>query len=189
MRREFGIRADAVVGLYVGALNDVKDTLVAARATRSACSQGAEFVLLVAGEGPLRGAVQAEGGEHVRVLGFRHDVSRLNALADVFVLPSRREGLSYALLAAMAAGAAPIVSDIPGNVEAVGDTGVIVPVGDVAALADTLTRLVADPEARRQLGVEAQARVKAEFREDVMLERTRAVYDSVCKEHRQRRTS
>lgn len=182
VRAEIDVPRDTTVALYVGALDDVKDPLVAVRATVAACRRGARLVLLVAGDGPLRSAVQAEGGEHVRVLGFRRDVARLNSVADVFVLPSRREGLSYALLEAMASGAAPVVSDVPGNVEAVGESGVVAPTGDVTAFAEALARLVEDPGSRDRLGTQARARVEREFREDVMLARTGAVYDAVIEE-------
>ena len=64
---------------------------------------GAPFVLLVAGDGPLAGAL---AGERVRMLGQRDDVPALLAAADILVLPSAREGLSFALLEAMAAGLA-----------------------------------------------------------------------------------
>lgn len=182
IRAELGVPADTPIALYAGGLEDVKDPLVAVRAAVDACRRGAKLVLLVAGDGPLRASVQADGGEHVRVLGFRKDVARLNSIADIFVLPSRREGLSYALLEAMACGAAPIVSDVPGNVEAVGESAIVAPVGDVAAFAGALTALAQDSATRERLGAQARVRVQREFREDVMLERTRAVYEAVSEE-------
>jgi len=186
-RAELGLPPDVAVALYVGKLDDVKEPLVAVRATVDACRHGARLVLLVAGDGPLRSAVRAEGGEHVRVLGFRRDVGRLHSVADVFVLPSRREGLSYALLEAMAYGATPVVTDIPCNVEAVGKRGVVLPAGDVAAFAGALARLVEDPDTLDLLGTQARERVEREFREDVMLAQTGAEYDAVVEERGRRR--
>jgi glycosyltransferase involved in cell wall biosynthesis len=64
------------------------------------------------------------------------DVRPVLEAADVFVLPSRREGLSVALMEAMSAGLACIVTDLPGNRALIehGETGLVVPVGDVTAL-------------------------------------------------------
>jgi glycosyltransferase involved in cell wall biosynthesis len=68
-----------------------------------------------------------------------------------------------AALEAMAHGVATVVSDGPGNPEAVGDAGVVVPVGDVEAWTGALARLAADPEERARLGAAARARVAHEF--------------------------
>ena len=89
------------------------------------------LVLLVAGEGPLSAQVAARAGPAVRPLGFRSDPGALLAAADLLVLPSEREGLSLAVLEAMAHGRPVVVSDGPGNPDAVGEAGVVVPVGDV----------------------------------------------------------
>ncbi len=98
------------------------------------------------------------------------------AAADFFVLPSHREGLSFSLLEAMGLGLPPIVSDAPGNLEAVGDAGIVVPRGDGAGLAAAFRRLLDEAE-RRSLGESARARVAERFRAEEMLRRTRGVYD------------
>ena len=126
-RAQLDLPAGTTVALFVGKLEDVKEPLVAVRATVEACSRGTEVTLVVVGDGPLRSSVIEEGGDCVRVLGFREDIAKLNAAADLFILPSRREGLSYALLEAMSFGVCPIVSEIPGNVEAVGHAGIVCP--------------------------------------------------------------
>ena len=86
-------------------------------------AQGAPLTLLVAGDGPLRAKVDATASGTVRILGQREDPSRLLAAADIFVMPSQREGQSVAVLEAMRAGLALVVSDGVGNPEAVGDAG------------------------------------------------------------------
>jgi len=85
------------------------------------------------------------------------------AWADCFVLPSRREGLSNALLEAMAAGVACIANDIPPNRETLagGDAGQLVPVEGVDALASTMEELIVDPEMLERLGHAAWDRAKA----------------------------
>jgi glycosyltransferase involved in cell wall biosynthesis len=77
--------------------------------------------------------------------------------ADVVVAPSRWDGLSLALLEAMASGAAIVASDVNGS-ESLGDAGVIVPPGDPEALAEEIDRLLEDAPRRRQLGVAARTR-------------------------------
>jgi glycosyltransferase involved in cell wall biosynthesis len=130
----------------------------------------------VAGDGPLADRVRGEG---VRALGFREDTARLLAASDLFVLPSAREGLSLALLEAMGHGLPCVVSDDPGNREAVGDAGVVHPVGDAPALAEALAALAADPDKRARLGAAARARVQERFTLERFLGDMRGVLDDV----------
>ena len=90
--------------------------------------------------------------------------------ADVVISPSRWEGMSLVFLEALACGAAVIVSDVAGS-QAVGDAGVIVPIGDHAALAREIDGLLADPSSRRRLGMAARER-SATFDLDLTLSRT-----------------
>ena len=162
-RAALDVAEDDVVALYLGRLEERKEPLVAVEAARSARERGAPVVLLVAGEGPLAGEVAERAGPAVRPLGHRADPARLLTAADVLLLPSAREGLAMAALEAMAHGLATVVSDGPGNPEAVGGAGVVVPVGDVEAWTATLGRLAADPDERARLGAAARARVADEF--------------------------
>ncbi|MGH2679407.1 MAG: glycosyltransferase [Actinomycetota bacterium] len=77
--------------------------------------------------------------------------------ADIVVAPSRWDGLSLALLEAMACGATIVASDVSGS-ESVGDAGVIVPPNDPRALADAIDTLLLDPDRRRRLGAAARSR-------------------------------
>jgi glycosyltransferase involved in cell wall biosynthesis len=110
------------------------------------------------------------------------------AIADVFVLVSEREGLSFALLEAMANGCAPIVSDVPANVEAVGAHGVIVPFHDVPSFARALRRLVHDRAETARIGARARERVRRMFSVAAMLEATQETYEDVLRARRSRRT-
>ncbi|MBW3653432.1 MAG: glycosyltransferase, partial [Actinobacteria bacterium] len=105
----------------------------------------------------------------IRPLGFRRDPERLLAAADIFVLPSEREGLSFAVLEAMGHGLAMVVCDGPGNPEAVGEAGIVVPAGDVGALAAALAALARDPARRAVLADAARERVAAQFTRERML--------------------
>ncbi len=182
-RAELGLGDGDVAALFLGELEARKAPLVAVAAARRAVSDGAPLVLLVAGDGPEAGAVRAWSSRVVRPLGFRRDPERLLTAADIFVLPSEREGLSFAVLEAMAAGLAMVVSDGPGNPEAVGDAGVVVPVGDVGALAAALGSLALDRERRERLGAAARERVRAQFSVEQMLDGVAAAYAAALELH------
>ncbi len=169
VRSELRLAADDVAVLYLGQLEARKDPLLAVRAATAV--PGA--VALVAGDGPQREELAAAGA---RMLGFRRDPERILAATDVFVMPSRHEGLSFAVLEAMAAGVACVVSDGPGNPEAVGDAGIVVPAGDEEALRAALAALAADPARRAQLAAAARARAAAAFSVPRFLERMGALY-------------
>jgi glycosyltransferase involved in cell wall biosynthesis len=178
VRRALGLGDDAVAVLFVGALEERKDPLGAIAAVQAAGERGPAVVLLLAGEGPLEGEVRARESATVRPLGQRGDLGDLYAAADLFLLPSHREGMSFALLEAMAHGLAPVVADGTGNAETVGAAGVVFPAGDVAAMAERLAELAADPEGRARLGEAARERVRTELSLDRFLAGTRAQYEA-----------
>jgi glycosyltransferase involved in cell wall biosynthesis len=178
-RTGLGLSDDSVAAVYLGSLEPRKDPLTAIRAAALARSRGLPLVLLVAGEGPLRGEIETHAGEGVRVLGFREDTARLLAAADLFVMPSSREGTSLALLEAMGHGLPVVVSDGPGNPEAVGDAGIVAPFGEEHAFAEALARLAADPAERRRIGAAARARVEREFDADSFVGGIERVYEEV----------
>jgi glycosyltransferase involved in cell wall biosynthesis len=171
-RRELRISEAEPVAIWVGSLDDRKDPHAALRAAKRAA-----VTLLLVGDGPLRATLEREGGAHVRVLGHRSDVPRLLDAADVFVLTSRREGFAFSLLEAMAHQLAPVVADVPENVEAIGDSGLVFDNED--GLVAALRRLVESPVERAALGERARRRVAELFDATEMARRTRAVYDDV----------
>jgi glycosyltransferase involved in cell wall biosynthesis len=164
------------VGLWVGSLDERRDPVAVVRAAERTSTS-----LLIVGEGALRRDVERAAEVHVRVLGPRADVPSLLAAADFFVLMSQREGLSFALLEAMAHGLPSIVADIPENREAIGDSGIAVPYGDEEAVAAAMRRLAGESE-RALLGKRAARRVAELFGAEQMLAKTRAVYEAVLAE-------
>ncbi len=109
----------------------------------------------------------------IRLLGYREDVPELLRAADIFVLPSHREGLPMSIIEAMLSGLPVVATDIRGSREQVvpGETGEIVPVGDPAALAAALNRLAADPPLRQAYGAAARRRGLAFYDEAKVLDR------------------
>lgn len=180
-RAVLGLADDAVAVLYAGQLEPRKDPLTALRAAQRAHAADPRVVLLIAGTGPCESELRSVAGEETRLLGQRSDVPRLLAAADVFVMPSHREGLSYAVLEAMGHGVATVVSDGPGNPEAVGDAGLVVGVGDVDGLAAALSRLAADAPARAALAEAGRERIATELSAARMVAATGAVYDAVLR--------
>jgi glycosyltransferase involved in cell wall biosynthesis len=129
--------------------------------------------LVFVGDGPLRAELQRQAGNRVSFLGQRADVSELLAGFDVFVLPSNTEGMSIALLEAMAAGCPIVVTAVGGNVELIRhmQTGLVVLPNDEAALRTAIERLLADPALATQLGTAARAVAEKHHSVKAMTER------------------
>jgi glycosyltransferase involved in cell wall biosynthesis len=176
-REALSVEPDSYVTLFVGELSERKQPVQFAEGVARARLERPRIVGVLAGEGPLRGRLEPMAGDGLRLLGERRDVTALLAAADAFVLPSRWEGLSYAVLEAMSLGLATVVSDGPGNPDAVGDAGLVFPVGDVEALASSLARLAREPELDRSLGQAAVARARERFSLSGMIAATAEVYE------------
>jgi glycosyltransferase involved in cell wall biosynthesis len=141
-------------------------------------------LLVVVGDGPQREAldrhVAALGLEpRVRFAGQQRDVAPWLAALDVFALPSTaNEGVPQALLQAMFAGV-PCVTTAVGAIPEVardGDTALVVPAGDAAALADAIGRLLADRSLGARLAAAARAFVVPRFGLDTMLDRMETAF-------------
>jgi glycosyltransferase involved in cell wall biosynthesis len=145
----------------------------------------AEVRFALVGDGPERGALHQQIHrlglrDVVHLLGTRYDVPAILAHAAAFCLPSRAEGLSNAIMEAMAARLPVVATDAGGNAELVRDglTGFVVPVGAAAAMARRLVDLLSDPERARAMG--RRGRNVAE--RELSLERKQAAYrDLYCR--------
>lgn len=95
----------------------------------------------------------------VRLSGYRDDIAEQYAAANIVCLPSYREGLPKSLVEAAACGRAVVTTDVPGCRDAItpAETGLLVPVKDAVALADTIQSLIEQPERRRQMGLAGRA--------------------------------
>jgi glycosyltransferase involved in cell wall biosynthesis len=182
VRRELGLDKSTLAVLYLGQLEERKDPETAVRAVLETRQRGADAVLLVAGSGPLEQRLQAHAGPALRLLGFREDADRLYDAADTFVLPSSREGQSFALLEAMSHGLPLLVADGAGNAETVGPAGLVFPFGDAGALAEQLGALASDPALRERLGEAARGRARSSFGLEEFRERVAAAYRAALKE-------
>jgi glycosyltransferase involved in cell wall biosynthesis len=145
--------------------------------------------LLVAGDGPLRGSLEARAGARapegsVWFLGYRSDMRSLMGASDILAFPTSGdlgEGFGLAALEAMAAGR-PVVATRVGSLPEIvshEETGLLVEPGDPERLSEALVTLAVDPGLRRRLGDKGRERASTSFALDSMVDRTLSVYREV----------
>ena len=184
VRQQLGIGPDDRLIVAVGNLYPVKGHAYLIEAIAELAERHPRLHLAIAGRGHLECELLARArrrniSQRVHLLGLRSDVGAVLAAADVFALPSLSEGLPLALLEAMFA-ARPIVATEVGEVGAAlgrGDAGLLVPPGNVSALADALDQLLTNPERARTLAAHAQQRASSEYDVSHMIRRYRSLYD------------
>jgi len=183
LRIELGVPADRAFGLFVGRLAPQKnlDCLVDAMASLPARKR--PWLALV-GEGPLRGHLQERIlecglGDAMSFTGERADATMLMQAADFLVLPSHFEGLSNALLEAMAGGCPVIASAVGGTPELIEHerTGLLFPPADAAGLAACIVRLWDDASLRARLSRQAREHVARSYGIALQVAATAAVYE------------
>jgi glycosyltransferase involved in cell wall biosynthesis len=143
--------------------------------------------VVIIGDGPLRKELEEQARElgitqHVVFAGFRSDVPELLPGFDVFVLPSIAEGLSLALLEAMASKLPVIASDVGGIPEVFGDEdiGRLIPSKDIPALANAMLEICSlDQKNKLLLGENARKRIENEFNIDFMCRKLVGLYESL----------
>ena len=170
VRAELGLGPDTrLVGL-VGRLTRQKGADLLVAALPSLVTSWPQLRCLFVGDGMLgpelrRRAAALEVAPHCVFLGPRHDVADLVAILDLVVLPSRSEGLPFALLEAMALAKPVVATRVGGNPEVVEDgrTGLLVPPEDPVALARAVRFLLDHPAEAAAMGQRARERVLRDF--------------------------
>lgn len=190
-RRALGAdHRDLLVG-SVGRLVGVKgqDLLIDAFARTASRYPNARLVLV--GDGPTRADLESRAARagldgSVRFLGLRDDVADLLPGFDVYVQPSRNEGMGRALAHAMAAGLPVVASDAPGPASLVGrdGAGVLVSAGGVEELAEALEELVSCPARRQWLGDRARRRATEFWSEGDMVDAIEGLYGALIPDPR-----
>jgi glycosyltransferase involved in cell wall biosynthesis len=191
VRSLLGLGDQSRVVLTVARFAEQKDhhTLLDAVPAVLAREPQARFVW--AGSGPLeeeiRKAVRSRGlDERVIFLGHRQDIPDLMSASDLFVLPSRFEGLPLTVLEAMAAGLPIVATRVCGTAETVQDrvTGFLVEPGASQALAVAISELLADPRRAAQLGARGRVRALRVFGIGRMARETFDLYDELLRQSR-----
>jgi glycosyltransferase involved in cell wall biosynthesis len=180
LRRELGLPVDGPLVLFVGFFSREKcpDLLFDAWTDTFAASPASALVIVGASrsdyyeiDGSMADRVRADAqrlgcADRLRLVEHTTSIEQYYRAADIFVLPSLREGLPNALLEAMACGLASIASRLPGVTDsAVTDDvdGLLVEPGSREGLASALGRLLGDAELRRRLGCGARQTIEARF--------------------------
>jgi sugar transferase (PEP-CTERM/EpsH1 system associated) len=186
VRRELGLQVDAPIVIQIARLDYLKDHATAVRSMARVVREKPAARLLLVGEGPeersIRTQVEQLGlGGSVHFLGLRKDVARLLQAADLFLLSSISEGIPLTVIEAMCAGLPVVCTQVGGTAEVVidGETGLLAPAGDDAAIAGAMLRLIGDPARRQMMGDAGRQRARQLFSETTMVEHYAGLYEEM----------
>jgi glycosyltransferase involved in cell wall biosynthesis len=170
----------------VGALHARKGQDLLLESLAALVARGVAAELTLVGEGPARFALESQArtlglGARVRFTGRVESVDRELRNADVLAVPSRLEGLPFAVLEGFAAGLPVVAAALPGLDEVIdsGRNGLLVPPEDVAALTGALAGLALDPPARLGLARAGRREFEQRFTLERMVRETEALYAEV----------
>ncbi|MBI1284107.1 MAG: TIGR03088 family PEP-CTERM/XrtA system glycosyltransferase [Thiobacillus sp.] len=186
--------AGSIVFGSVGRMAEVKDYPTLTRAfiqllrQHPALAERARLVII--GEGPARATcldlLQQAGLGHLAWLpGERHDIADIMRALDVFVLPSKNEGISNTILEALASGLPVIATAVGGNVELVADgvNGTLVKAGSAEDMAQALLNCLHEPDRITRQGKQARLDAEQRFSIPAMAEAYSAVYEQTLRNH------
>jgi glycosyltransferase involved in cell wall biosynthesis len=183
LRRAMGLEEGRFVVMQVGRLSPQKDPLAFVEGAALVARERPDAQFVLVGEGPLAGVV----AERAQVLGldgsvclsgWRDEAFRLMAGADVISLTSRWEGMPHVLLEAMACSRPVVSTAVNGCPEVVadGETGFLVPPGDVGSWAERVVDLLNDPARGEEMGRRGRDRVEEQFSLQKMVTRIEDLY-------------
>jgi glycosyltransferase involved in cell wall biosynthesis len=183
LRRELEIeRAAPIIG-FVGHLDERKGIHTLLPAIKQVHSQFPAPIFLLVGEGQLEchirnWCLQHKIDSNVRLVGFRDDIPEIMKSIDMLVLPSLWEGFGIVLIEAMAAAKACVTTNVSSMPEIVvdGETGLIVPANDAAALSDAIIKLLMKPQLLSELGENGRQRVFNMFTLSGMVDRLESIF-------------
>jgi glycosyltransferase involved in cell wall biosynthesis len=188
LRASFGFEEEAPLILFAGRLAEQKRVIDLLKALDLLRHIQPDVCAVIAGDGPLRSRLEESAQAYhlngrVRFVGHRDDIPQLVAGADLVVLPSAYEGLPNVVLEAMHFRKPVVASRAPGTTEVIsdGETGLLVPVGNVPLLARAMRDILRDRAFAHRLGEAGRARVEAEFRADQMIARFAELYEDLAR--------
>jgi glycosyltransferase involved in cell wall biosynthesis len=174
----------------VGELTPLKGQEEFLQAARAVVNECPHAYFIIAGtdhsaDGKHRGRLEQliaelDLSDHARLVGWLEDSAAFYCGLDLFVSASHTESFGLAIAEAMASGAAVLATATDGARELVtaGETGFLVPIGDVAALASNMSRLLAEPAERKRIGLAAQETARERFSVDRMITETEKIYEA-----------
>lgn len=182
-RGALGIPPGAPVVSTVGRLTAIKDHHLFLDVVRRIAAMHPGVIALVAGDGELRGELEALANTlgvagNVRFLGWRRDLATVYGATDVFLLTSRNEGTPVALIEAMASGVPGVSTDVGGvkDVIAAANLGRLAAPGDAAALAAAAVELLESPGLRAAIGGSAREHIVQRFSIDRLVSDIAGLY-------------
>ncbi len=181
MSREYGISPEGPLLVAIGNLKPIKGHGTFVEAAALLVERFPKMQVAIVGKGEcepeLRAAIEERGlAARIHLPGDFEDVRPWMGAADLFVAPSLSEGMPNAVLEAMSMGLPPILSDIPGHVEAAGSDAWYFKTEDPEGLADALADALGSPDKRAARGRAGYDRIKSEFSVDVMVRRIESLY-------------
>lgn len=189
VRAELDIGSEQTVILFLGRLNRDKGMPELTAAFADIASHHANIILLLVGaeeDFPFARILEICGkhSDQLRRLNFTPTPERYMAAADIFCLPSYREGFGQVIIEAGASGVPAVASRIYGITDAIedGKTGLLFPAGDTAALKHALLELIVNRELRQQMGGAARLRALELFPSDKITRGTLALYSELLHE-------
>ena len=172
---------------YIGQLIERKDLPTLLAAFHSLTRERTSLRLVIVGDGPMRGELQSECdhlgiSEQVEFLGYRPDAASWLKTFDLFVLPSRLEGIPRCIMEALAAAIPVVATDIPGNRDLIShqDTGLGYPVGNSQELARYIAYMIDHPVEAQHMAQRGKAKVIAEYSNTRMAENYTAIYGALA---------
>ncbi|GIK40743.1 MAG: hypothetical protein BroJett011_45760 [Chloroflexota bacterium] len=186
-KQELHLADDDLVLANIARLDRQKGQQYLLEAMPAVLARWPQAKLIIAGDGPLETELKCQAkilniADNIIFAGLRPDVSAILANAKVFVLSSLWEGLSFAMLEAMALGLPAVVTNVGGAAEVIthGQTGLLVEPANAPGLAEALIQALENEPLRRALAQAGQQRVQQQFKAQTMIEQTEAVYREVC---------
>jgi len=183
---KYKLDPDSFYVISIARLVKIKDHKTLIRGFRKVAEREKRAMLLILGDGPMRGELEGltrEMGleDRVRFMGHQDNISQWLSISDVSVLSTHIEGFSSTILESMAAGIPVIATAVGGNLEAVQDgvTGYLTPHEDGGAITDRLLELMSDPSLRQRMGQKARELVRDRFSIESTARETIALYQSI----------
>lgn len=187
VRAELNIGSEQTLILFLGRLNHDKGILDLANSFAEIASTRTDVILALVGaeeDLPFADIQQICWAYHERLrrVSFTPNPERYMVAADIFCLPSYREGFGQVIIEAAACGVPTVASRIYGIKDAIEDekTGILFPAGDVAALMQALLELIEDQDLRQRMGETARQRALKLFSNDKIISQLQKLYEKSC---------
>ena len=194
LRRALNLPISAILFGCVAALRPVKDHEGLLKTLQKALSgrhenRSPEIYLLLIGDGILRGQLEVLCENlgikrHVIFLGRRNDIQKILQALDVFVLNSKTEGMSYAVLEAMASGLPVIATAVGANTELIdhGKEGYLIPQGDINCMTQDIARIISDTSLIKTMGISARKKIVENYSLEKMISAYQELYKGTLEE-------